>query len=170
MSEKILIGNVSKAQGIKGEVKVTLLSSEKDIFKKLKKVYLNDKLYQVESVKNLANGIFFKLVGVDDRNSAELLRGASITCEKEDMPKLPKGRYLVSDIIGCTVSVDGVEIGSIYDILQNGSADVYCVKGEHNHKNFMFPCLKKVLVNVDIDSKNIDLDREILEQIAVYED
>lgn len=168
--ERITIGTVAKAQGIKGEIKVTILSNEKDIFKKIKKVALNGKEYTVESVKNLANGIFFKLEGINDRDSAELLRGQTITCDRRDIPKLPKGRYLISDIMDSDIVINGKICGTLTDILQNGSADVYCVTGTNGTKNFMFPCLKTVLKKVDIENKTIELDSEILEQIALYED
>ena len=34
----------------------------------------------------------------------------------------------------------------------------------------MFPCLKTVLAKVDVENKKLYLNKEILEQIAVYED
>ena len=111
--------------------------------------------------------MFFKLDGVDDRNQAELLRGMQVAFEREKMPKLEQGRYLVSDIIGMEVIVCDSVVGTVADILQYGAADVYVVKGD---KNFMFPCLKTVLAKVDVENKKLYLNKEILEQIAVYED
>lgn len=165
--DKIVIGKVIKPQGIKGEIKVDILPQDKALASKLKEIYLDNKCYKVVSVKNLVNGMFFKLDGVDDRNQAELLRGMQVTFEREKMPKLEQGRYLVSDIIGMEVIVCDSVVGTVADILQYGAADVYVVKGD---KNFMFPCLKTVLAKVDVENKKLYLNKEILEQIAVYED
>ena len=165
--DKIVIGKVIKPQGIKGEIKVDILPQDKALASKLKEIYLDNKCYKVVSVKNLVNGMFFKLEGVDDRNQAELLRGMQVAFERDKMPKLEQGRYLVSDIIGMEVIVCDSVVGTVADILQYGAADVYVVKGD---KNFMFPCLKTVLAKVDVENKKLYLNKEILEQIAVYED
>lgn len=167
---KIELGKIIKPQGIKGEVKIDISSYDKDLFASLKEVYIDDKCYHIESKKNLVNGVFFKLEGIDDRNQAESFRGKIVCFDRENMPKLPKGRYLISDIVGCEVVVDGKVVGMIKKILQYGSADVYVVAGTRGEKDFMFPCLKKVLKSVDIECKTIELNKEILEQIVVYED
>lgn len=168
--DKIVIGKVIKPQGIKGEIKVDIQNDDKQLASKLKEVFLDDIAYKVISVKNLVNGVFFKLDGVEDRNQAELLRGKEVSFAREKMPKLEKGRYLITDIIGCDIEVCGNVIGVVSDILQYGAADVYVVKGANGNKDFMFPCLKKVLKAVDTQNKKIQLNAEILEQIAVYED
>lgn len=167
---KIVIGKVLKPQGIKGEIKVEVNSQDKQLACSLKEVYLDGVCYQVLSAKNLVNGVFFKLDGVNDRNQAELLRGKEVAFDRGRMKPLDNGRYLVSDIIGCKVMADDKILGEIEDILQYGAADVYVVKGGAYGKNFMFPCLKKVLLKVDVQNKTICLNSEVLEQIAVYED
>ncbi len=170
MDNIITIGKITKAQGIKGEVKITLMTDEKELYQNLTLVKLGDVSYEVETVKNLTNGVFFKLKGVDDRNTADLLRGQVVTCERLVMPSLPKGRYLIIDLVGCSVTVGGKVRGVLTEIFQNGSADVYYVKGDGDHSSFMFPALNKVLDNIDIDKKLIELNAEVLEQIVVYED
>lgn len=167
---KIVIGKVIKPQGIKGEIKVDISAADKELASGLKEIFLDDVCYKVTSVKNLVNGVFFKLDGVNDRNQAELLRGKKVSFDRGNMPKLQKGRYLVADIIGCEVFSSGKLLGKITDILQYGAADVYVVEGCDGNANFMFPCLKTVLENVDVSSKKIFLNQEVLEQIAVYED
>lgn len=168
--DKIIIGKVIKPQGIKGEIKVDIAATDMALASKLTQVYIDDKIFKVECVKSLVNGVFVKLAGISDRNQAELLRGKNISIERDKMPKLEEGRYLITDVIGCDVLVDSKPVGVLKDILQYGAADVYVVKGTNGYKDFMFPCLKKVLVKVDTEDKKIYLKSDILEQIAVYED
>ncbi len=170
MDNIVIIGKITKAQGIKGEVKIALMTDEKDLYQNLTSVKVDEVSYNVESVKNLTNGVFFKLEGISDRNSAELMRGQVVTCERLVMPTLPKGRYLIIDLVGCDVQINGKSRGKLEEIMQNGSADVYCVKGSGDHSSFMFPAINSVLTKVDIDNKIIELDSKILEQIVVYED
>lgn len=164
--EKIEIGNIGKAQGIKGEVKLNLLSNNTDKFNKIKTIYLDECAYKIEQIRDLVNGVFVKLEGVDSRNAAEMIKNKIVYADKADIT-VPKGSYLVSDVIGCEALVDGVCIGEISDILQNGAADIYVVKGS---RNCMFPALKDVLLCVDVDNKRINLDKARFEQIVLYDE
>lgn len=163
----ITIGVIVKAQGIKGEVKIYPLTDNTDRFANLEKVYIKGKEYGIESVKELVNGLFIKLAGVNDRNASEALKGANVEIERKDAVKPEEGRYLIVDVIGSKVVADGVELGILTDILQNGCADVYCVSGD---KPFMFPALKDVIIDIDTDNKIITLEPIRLQEVAVYED
>ena len=50
--QKLLIGRVVKPQGIKGEVKVLLLTDGFFSVKNLKEAYIGDKLYKINSIKD----------------------------------------------------------------------------------------------------------------------
>lgn len=168
--DRLVIGKVIKPQGINGQIKVELPQCDRRLFDSLDEVYLDNKLYKIVQKKCLVNGIFFKLEGVDDRNQAELLRGKNIAVDRVNMPPLAEGRYYIVDLIGAKIMAGGVVLGHLTDVLQYGAADVYVVKGEDGHKDFMFPCIKSVLKSVDVDAKIICLDSEVMESIAVYED
>lgn len=170
MKEWMTVGKVVKAQGVKGEIKLDLNFDNNNEFIDCKEIKIGENLYDVESAKNLVNGVFMKLKGIDDRNAADVLRGKLVSISQANQPKLPKGRYYIVDLIGCKIYINNTEFGELTDILQNGSADVYVVKGSGNHNSFMFPALKSVLKNVDTDNKIIELDAVKLKEIAVYED
>ena len=85
-----------------------------------------------------------------------------------DDVELDKDTHYVFDLIGCEIhDENGAKLGKVTDILQNGAADVYVVKGE---KNFMMPAIKKVLMSVDTQSKVIVISSKTLAEVAVYED
>lgn len=164
--EKIEIGKIGKAQGIKGEVKINLINPDTELIGKVKSVLVGSVEYVIESVKILPNGNFIKFKGVDNRNAAEMLNGKLLFVER-DAIKIPQGAYLIADLLGAEVIVDEQSVGILTDILQHGAADVYCVGGE---RNFMFPALNKVLKKIDVDNKKIVLDGAELGNVAVYED
>ena len=170
MNDWMLVGKIVKSQGVKGEVKLELNTDNAENLLNHKQLKIADLVCDVESIKCLVNGVFVKFKGIDDRNSADTLKGKNIFVLKANQPKLPKGRYYIVDLIGCKILVNGVQRGVLEDIIQNGAADVYVVKGSDNHNSFMFPALKSVLKNVDVDNKIIELDAEKLKEIAVYED
>ena len=161
------VGIVLRPHGVRGAIKVGPLTDDVARFKQLKKVYIDNITYNVIKAQVSNNEVYLTLDLIDTREKAELLRNKEILIDKEDTVKLPKDRYFIVDIIGCEVCVDGKVIGKIKDVLQHGAADVYVISGE---KECMVPALKKLLLSVDVESKKITFDREVFEQVVVYED
>lgn len=165
-NDLIQVATLGKAQGIKGEMKINLIGGDADKFAAYDRIIVGVKEFVVESFKTLTNGNFIKLVGVDDRNTAEKLTNTSVYVEKCRVPR-EEGEYFITDLIGCEIVVDGSILGTLSDVLQTGAADVYVVNAD---KPFMFPALKKVLKNIDITSKIIELDADTFKEIVLYEE
>lgn len=165
----IVIGEIVKAQGVKGELKIMPMTDNEERFLKLKSVMIDGVTHDVTSSRVSPNGVFITLRDVTDRNAAELLRGKKISVTRENAVKPPKGRYFIVDLIGIDVIVGDKNIGKLIDITQSGAADVYTVKGE-NGKEIVFPALKTAIVSVDIENKRMIIDKKRFEEIALYED
>ena len=165
----VLVGKITKAQGIRGEVKANSLFDTPWTFEKLSKVRIRGVEYALSSVRvdTKSEAVFLKLKGVDDRNQAEELRGEDIFVDEELMPETEEGRFYISDLIGAKIVAKDTNFGILSDILQNGCADVYVVTGE---TNFMFPAIDGVILDIDAKEKIITVDAEELERVAVYED
>ena len=60
------------------------------------------------------------------------------------------------------------KIGSLVDVLQYGSADVYVIftaKGK-----VMIPAIERLVKEIDVQNKKIVLDGQAFEDLAVYEE
>ena len=166
MKSELLIGKVLKPHGLKGEVKIETFSSNPARFSMLKKLKLDGVEY---SVKRLSlDGAFgtVGLVGIDDANQAEALRGKMISVNRNDLPKLPEGNYYIADLLGVDVFVSGDRIGELVDILQYGSADVYVVKTISG--TCSFPALKQLIKSVDVEKGEMVLDDMVFQRVVVY--
>ena len=114
------------------------------------------------------DAVMLWLSASESREQAEMLRDHYICVDREHAVKLPEGRYFVVDLIGCTVvDTNGNELGKLTDVLETGANDVYVISGE---KNLMVPALKKLLHKVDVESKHIELDAAVLEEVGLFED
>ena len=171
MEEKIVVGKVLKAQGIKGELKIQPITSDISRFKKLKNVYIGDSnQYEVEHTRIDTAFAYVKLVGLDDRNSVEQFKDKFLLVDRKDAVQLPEGSYFLIDLIGSDVIVDNEVIGVLDDVLDyTGSVDTYSVKLK-NDKYLLFPALKIVLKEIDTINKKIILNKDKLEEVAIYED
>ncbi|MDE5755688.1 MAG: ribosome maturation factor RimM [Clostridia bacterium] len=166
--DRLTIGYISKAQGVKGEVKISPLTDDASRFKKLKSVFIDGKAYAVKGVRVLPNGIFMTFEGIDDRNAAELLRDKEIQVERKDAVSLPKDRYFIVDVVGCEVYADDEKIGKLTDVLQYGAADVYVISTPKGKA--MIPAIERIIKQVDVENKKILLDKDAWNDLAVYEE
>lgn len=166
----IIVGEIVRAQGIAGEVKVKPLTASIERFKKLRVLYIDEKPLRVMGLRIDRGHVFLKLQGVDDRNAAEALRGKFVTIDRVNALDLDEDEYFIADLIGCTlVTEGGEELGKVTDVLQHGAADVICAVNAQN-KAFRFPFLKRLLIGVDMREKVITLSDEKLREVCVYDD
>lgn len=164
----ITIGEIVKAQGIKGELKIKPLTDDVLRFKKLKQVFINKLAYQILSLRINGGFVYATLDGIADRNKAELFVGSSVEIDRINAVDLPENTYFIADIIGCEVfKSDGSYLGKVDYVYQNGAADVYEVKGE---RNLMFPFLNDVIASIDVENKKIVVKTDEFDRVAVYED
>lgn len=164
----IPIGEIVKPQGVKGEVKIKPFQTDCSIFKNLKLAYLNACPHKLRSISLRGGFAYVMFEGISDRNAAELLTGKTVTVDKRDLPKAAPDEYYICDIIGCEVRLDTNElVGTVNDVQNFGSADVYTVTGK---RTVRFPFLKKLIISVDIAAKIIVLDAGVFSEVCVYED
>ena len=154
-NETLVIGMITKAHGIRGEVKVMPLTDDLKRFKKLKSVLIDGKEVVVEGVKLQSAKAILKLEGFNKIEDTVVLRDKYISVIREEAVKLEEGEYYVADLIGCMVfDENGLQLGKMYDVISTGSNDVYWVKDEKK-KDILIPVLKEIVLSVDIDSEKI---------------
>lgn len=165
---KLEVGKVLKAQGIKGEVKISCYLDDSAMLLGVKQLYIGSNTYTVERLRPDGAFCYVFLGGVRDRNAAEALRNWTVYVDKESVT-VPQNRYFIADLIGCSVILDdGTKVGTVKDVWQYGSADVFvCSDGE---KEISFPFLKDLVAEVNIERKTVVLNSKRFDEVAVYED
>lgn len=164
---RLIIAEVLKPQGIRGELKIKTFTDFPEDVKAFKTVYIDDTAYKILSFRVAPDGFaYVGLRGIPDRNAAELFRGKQIEGEREDAPELEEGQYYIVDVLGCVcVTEAGEELGTVTDIT-NLSSDIYTI--EKAEKKILFPAVKGVVKSVDIKAKKIVIDKTVFDEIAVY--
>ena len=169
MIEKINVGFIVKPQGVKGELKVEPLTDDISRFKNLKKVYVDDKAYTVASARTSGGVAFVCLLGVNDRNTAELFRNKYLVIDRQDAVKLKENSYFVADLVGSKVYLDNQKLlGEVVEIIPNRT-DIFTVKTISN-KIVRFPFLLDVVVNVNVEKEAITLNEKRYLEVCCYED
>ena len=165
--DRLIIGEVLKPQGIRGELKVKTFTDTPNDVKKFGTVYIDNVAYKILSFRVGPDGAaYMGLRGIPDRNAAELFRGKKLEGEREDAPALEEGRYYIVDILGLSCETEeGEVLGTVTDI-SNLSSDVYTI--EKAGKKILFPAVKGVIVKYDLEGGKLIVKKSIFDEIAVY--
>ena len=80
---------------------------------------------QVAEIKAHADGWVARLEGVDDRNTAEALKGVRISVPRSAFPPPADGEFYWVDLLGLDViNREGVQLGRVTDLLATGPTSV----------------------------------------------
>ncbi len=159
MTKYLEIGQVVNTFGIKGMVKVKPFTDDIKRFDKLKTIYIENKNgrkeYEVVEIKYHKNMVLIKLSGVDTLEEADLLRQSYLLVDREKEEPLEDGVYYIVDLLGLEVYTDDNQfLGTVQDIFNTGSNDVYVVKDELG-KQILLPGISDVIKMVNLEEKKI---------------
>ena len=150
------MGTFGSPIGLKGEIKVKMLTSSFEFFKMLK-VYLNEdasETWNFVKMRILNNKLIIHPQDCNNRDDAEKFRGKKIFSQSSNFPKTNKGEYYVRDLIGFRViMINGKKIGNVMSVKNFGASDL--LETKINNKTFYIPMNKDNLVSVDMDKKKI---------------
>lgn len=164
--DRLVIGEVLKPQGIRGELKVKTYTDAPEDVKAFGTVYIEDKPYKILSFRVGNDGAaYMGLRGIPDRNAAELFRGKKLEGDRADAPELEEGQYYIVDVIGLSCETEEGEVLGIVKDVKNLSSDVYTI--EKAGKQILFPAVKGVVKKVDLENQKLIVDKKIFDEIAV---
>ena len=147
--EKIKIGKIVNAVGLKGEVKVYNYSDSEEVYERTPEIYAGDRLLKVQNVRMQKNMVILKLSGIDDRNAAEAAKGTELFITEADLPELPEGQFYIRDLIGMEVEEQGGSFhGVVTDVLQNIAQDIFEVKRDDG-KTVLIPKVDAFVQKID---------------------
>ena len=147
MKDLIRVGVIINTFGVKGEVKIY---PDIDYFDELERVFIKDKEYKIEKLREQKGIIIAKFEGIDDINQIESLKNEEVMIALEDRPELPEGKHYVGDLLGLEViTEDGQVLGTLDNIYNTGANDIYEV-GE-----ILLPATDEVIKQIDMENKKI---------------
>ena len=168
----LMIGEITKPQGVRGEVKLRPITCDVSRFEGLETVYFErDSAYvPVRVTVNRIGGdaVFLNVEGVQDRDQAEKLRGTQVFIDRAHAVELDEDTTFLADLYGLRGIVDdGRDLGTIREVMQPGGNDVYVFQGPLGE--VLVPALKSVVLKVDLEAGEMHLDGRRLDEVAVFD-
>ena len=151
------VGTFGQPQGLKGDIKINILTSSLESFKILKNYLTEDGkiIFYFTALRKVGKKNIASLKGCEDRNAALDYKGVHIFSSKEYFSKISEDEYYVIDLIGCGVfNVEKESLGIVVDIKNFGAGDLIEITTA-NKKNFYIPMNDDNLISVNILEKKI---------------
>ncbi len=172
MTEYLMIGEVLKPQGLRGECKIKPCAADLSLFRSWKTVYLREKEGYAPlpiATRCVHEGFVYAVLGdCQSPEDVERYRGAELYIDRAHAAPLEEGSVYIADLIGCrALDESGRELGTLTDVLQHGPVDTWVFSGP---RPFMAPALLSVFPEVDPERRVIRVVTARLEEVAVFED
>jgi 16S rRNA processing protein RimM len=154
----LLLGQVLRPQGVRGEVRINILTAYPERIIPGSVVYLSrdpddpDSAveYVVAKVRSHQQYLILLFEGIHDRNEADLLRENYVMVALEDAVPLDEDEFYLYQAIGLKVfTEEGENLGEVIEILETGANDVYLVQGPRGE--ILLPSIDEVIIDIDVD-------------------
>lgn len=165
----VVVGRIQGPYGIKGWVHIAAFTDPKDNILSYRPWLLGSaernpvvrnkwRTLETTEVRPHKQGFVAGLVGVNDRNDAESLKGCLIGVPASELPPAGLDEFYWRDLIGLTVvDVDGTTIGRVSDLMETGANDVLVVDSGQEG-DVLIPFHRQYVVNVDLAGDRIEVD------------
>jgi len=157
----LAVGQIVAPHGIRGEVKVEILTDFPERYRPGAKLYVGRSTEDPDAVpvevatsRPHQGRMLVRLVSVSDRNGAELLRGLYLLVPEAEAMPLGEHENFVHDLIGLRVETEaGLEVGRLVEVIFTPANDVYVVHGPLGE--VLIPALRHVVLSVDLAQRTM---------------
>lgn len=151
--DEVVVGVVRAPHGLRGEVRIEPLTDRSEVrFRAGSRLLSAIGEVVVASVRGTADEPIVRFEGIEDRAAAQKLRGELRVPRREARGG---GGWLWGDLIAMqVVTPDGVELGSVREVIRAGGADVLVVVALDG-REILLPAIESVIREVDGGSRRI---------------
>lgn len=158
----LAVGLIVGAHGMRGELKVELLTDEPDRFGKLERVFLGPEdeepvPWMLEGYRLHKGRALLRIQGCSDRPTAQALRGNVVQVPFEEAIPLDEDEYFEHQILDLDVLTEsGEHLGKVVEIIHTGSNDVYVVQDAGTRsRQILIPAIEEVVLLVDLEAQRL---------------
>ena len=160
MGDRIAVGVIRKAHGLRGEASVESLTASLDRFAELKSVLLvspdeeTTRPAEIETSRPHGDRALVKFKGLDAPEQLREVQNWTIEIPLSDARSLDEGEYFLHDLVGLTlVDRDGRERGVVDEVHEGGGGLLLIVKGPRGE--FEVPFAQEICTEIDLPGKRI---------------
>lgn len=155
----LVVGLIVGAHGLRGELKVDLLTDDPHRFGQLERVYIGYEDAEPEPWSLLGyrlhrGQVLLQLEGCAARTEAEALRGSWVQVPLAEALPLGEDEYYEYQVVGLDVwTTAGAFLGQVMEVIYTGANDVYVVHDPASgRREVLIPAIDDVVLQVDLEA------------------
>ena len=154
---KILVGKISSAHSIKGEVKIHSYCFPQDqITTYTPLINAEDQEFKIARFRMNNDIMICKLEGVDDRNAAEALKGTELFTYRSQFAPEDEEEFYIEDLKNLTIiDLEGQKIGTVVAVHNYGADDILEILLDQTEKTELVAFTKEFFPEVNLASQTI---------------
>lgn len=163
MSDRIALGRIRKAHGVRGEASVEPWT-EFERFSEVRDVMLvspDESLTRptkIEAARAHGDRALLKFAGIDTPEDLQLLQEWTIEIPEAEAREVEEGEYFLHDLVGAhLIDKDGRDRGNVIDVYEGGGGVLLNVK-RGDGKEYEVPFASTICTNIDVAKKTITVD------------
>lgn len=151
------VGKIVTTHGIKGEVKVQVITDNISRFEKGNCLYIgeNKEKIIVDSYRIQKNMVLLAFNGITNINDVLKYVDKMLYVDVDEIRDDEEIYY--DDLIDCVVKVDEEEIGTVIDVIEVPQGEILKIQ-KNNGKIALVPYVDEFIIDVDIENKVILID------------
>ncbi|MFP7671979.1 ribosome maturation factor RimM [Marivita sp. S0852] len=161
MSEKVCVGAIAGAFGVRGDVRLKSFTANPKDIAEYAPLETEDggQSFSVKITRQIKNGLAARLSGITTKEAADALRGTQLYVPRDRLPSLPDDEFYHADLIGLTVTdTGGATLGKVVSVINNGADDLLELSAPGQKQSVLLPFTKAAVPTVDLSQGRIVAD------------
>lgn len=160
-AERICVGAIAGAFGVRGEVRLKSFCAEPEAIAGYGPLWTEDgaRSFSVTLTRGVAGGLAGRLSGVTTKEAADALRGTALFADRARLPHLPDDEFYHADLIGLPVQdTGGAPLGTVRAIYNHGAGDILEIHAPGRKTALLLPFTRAMVPTVDLTAGRIVAD------------
>lgn len=153
-TNRILMGQIGAAHGIKGEVRITPFTQHPEAIAEYGPLHTDRPglVITITKLRVQKNVIVAHIKGISDRNAAEALNGVSLYIDRDRLPEPDdEDDFYHADLLGLEARLEsGVVLGKVSALPNFGAGDLIEIRDSQSGDTFLYPFTKSVVPTIRI--------------------
>jgi len=153
MTERICIGAVAGAFGVRGELRLKSFTATPEDIAAYGPVETETgaRCFTIRLTGQTTKGsLIARLSGIDTKEAADALRGTRLFAPRDRLPELPDDEYYHADLIGLEVfDTGGAYLGKVTAVHDHGAGDILEIRCPGVSATVLMPFTRAVVPTVD---------------------
>ncbi|WP_328809677.1 ribosome maturation factor RimM [Rhodococcus sp. NBC_00294] len=171
---ELVVGRVAKSHGIKGEVVVEVRTDDPDerfapgsVLHGRARRDDSTTDYTVEAAREHSGRLLLRLKGIDDRSTADAMRGTLFVVDTADLPPSDDpDEFYDHELEGMTVQFApdhqsaGTVIGTVSEVLHSAAGELLSITpaDENVGRELLVPFVSAIVVSVSRETRTVEID------------